>query len=519
MARGKKGKCAAVIDIGSGVLKMRICQMSKGRIETLDRLEYPLHLGHEVFYNGKISFESLRELTGALRNYAQVMREYDVDECRVVATSALREASNRAFVVDQLQIQNGLSVQILEEEQEKTLIYCEVLHKMDQLQLPPDACALISHIGTGSIGMALYDGAQMQYAQNIAIGSLKLHDILASVQRDTDAFHLVVEEYLNTIVSNIPLPTDGRKIAQLVLTGSEIERIAKLCGAELQDGQYRIEAKKVTALYSEMCTVTPEQISIRFDIPESDAEILYCALVIYARLIKLSHCASVVAPRVELWDALMRRILIPQSAGQYEAHVTESALACARNLALRYNCNMAHAEVIQGYACKLFDKTRAIHGLGSRERRLLALAAVLHDCGRFINSKRHAASTFNLINDSSIYGLTDEEITVVAYTASYGESLLRQTGRGDLAPLGKNKRLLVMKLAALFRLANTLDKSRKQKLGEIKIRLADQALTITGRSAHPMCFEQWAFAREAVFFQEVFGVHPRLVIKSTMLDA
>ena len=109
MNKKKGGKCGAVIDIGSHLLKMRIAQLKKGEIAEVDRLEYPLHLGHEVFNEGKISFESLRELSQILQGYAEVMESYGVDQIRAVATTALREAQNRAYVIDQLKIQNDLT--------------------------------------------------------------------------------------------------------------------------------------------------------------------------------------------------------------------------------------------------------------------------------------------------------------------------------------------------------------------------------------------------------------------------
>ena len=127
MNKKKGGKIAAVIDIGSNLLKMRICQLRKGEIVTLDRLQYPLNLGHEVFTGGKISFESLRELSSILHGYSDIMAEYGVDQYKVVATTALREAKNRAYVLDQLKIQNDMTVEVLEDSQEKTLIYSEIL--------------------------------------------------------------------------------------------------------------------------------------------------------------------------------------------------------------------------------------------------------------------------------------------------------------------------------------------------------------------------------------------------------
>ena len=56
MNRRKSGKIAAVIDISSNLLKMKICQLKKGEIEMVDRLEYPIRLGNEVFHGGKIRF-------------------------------------------------------------------------------------------------------------------------------------------------------------------------------------------------------------------------------------------------------------------------------------------------------------------------------------------------------------------------------------------------------------------------------------------------------------------------------
>ena len=149
-------------------------QLKKGEIAEIDRLEYPLHLGHEVFNEGTISFESLRELSRILHGYTETMEGYGVDQVRVVATTALRESKNRAYVVDQLKIQNDLNVQVLEDDQEKTLIYSEMLRSLHEMNDPKIDDALLTYIGTGSIGIALFDGKNVAYSQSVPVGSLKL---------------------------------------------------------------------------------------------------------------------------------------------------------------------------------------------------------------------------------------------------------------------------------------------------------------------------------------------------------
>ena len=51
MNKKKFPKAAAVIDIGSSALKMRISQLRKGEIVDLDQLVYPLSLGARGLYN------------------------------------------------------------------------------------------------------------------------------------------------------------------------------------------------------------------------------------------------------------------------------------------------------------------------------------------------------------------------------------------------------------------------------------------------------------------------------------
>ncbi|MDD3261129.1 MAG: phosphatase, partial [Oscillospiraceae bacterium] len=73
MNKRKYPKAAAVIDIGSSELRLRIAQLRKGKICELDRLAYPLALGHEVFTGQKIGLECFREMSKALAGFTALM--------------------------------------------------------------------------------------------------------------------------------------------------------------------------------------------------------------------------------------------------------------------------------------------------------------------------------------------------------------------------------------------------------------------------------------------------------------
>ncbi len=514
MNKKKSPKIAAVIDIGSNMLKMRISQLKKGEIVNLDRLEYPLRLGHEAFNDGKISFESLRELSTALHGYSEVMAEYGIDQYRVVATTALREASNKDYVVDLLKIQNDMDIRVLEDDQEKTLIYSEILRSLSSMEDLKVDNALISYIGTGSIGMTIFNGKNMIFSQNIPIGSLKLHDMLSSVEDETENFYTVVEEYLDIIIGHIAIPHSGNMLSSLVLTGNEIELIAKICNVTPSNGRYLIKAEHITTLFEEIRRMTPEKISGKYRLTEETAEILYSALVIYNRLVNFTKTEYIICPKIELWDAIIRHMLLPKSKTEYEAQVSANAVSCAQVLANRYHCPPKHAENVRLFACKIFDKMKGIHGLSPKKRLLLELAAILHDCGHYVNSRQHLYSTFSLINNTDIYGMTDDDMLLTAYASSYDEYHVPTNDDIEFLSLNKEKRLTISKLVAIFRLANALDKSQKQKLSDIKVKLEEDKMIITGESDENMYLEKWAFGLCAPFFKEVFGISPILQIKS-----
>lgn len=78
--------------------------------------------------------------------------------------------------------------------------------------------------------LLLYDGKAICTSQNIPIGSLKLHDALGALSRECDDFYPAVEEYLDIILNRVDIPK--KDIRSIILTGSDLELVASVCGAE-----------------------------------------------------------------------------------------------------------------------------------------------------------------------------------------------------------------------------------------------------------------------------------------------
>ena len=58
----------------------------------------------------------------------------------------------------------------------------------------------------------------------------------------------------------------------------------------------------------------------------------------------------------------------------------------------------------------------------------------------------------------------------------------------------EERRLEILKLVAIFRLANALDKSKRRKLRISKIRITNEKLEIKAVASGSALLEKWAFA-------------------------
>ena len=462
-----------------------------------------------MFTTGRIGTPAIRELSTALRGFSQVMKEYGVNEYRAFATTALREANNRAYVLDQLHTQNSLTVEVLEDGGESALVFSQLL----QSPLLSDS-ALLAYIGTGSVGLAVSEGRVITQTGSITLGFLKLSEILRDVEDQTTRFHRVLEEYVETRFRRFRMWLDGRQFSQLLLTGRELDTIARLCSAQEKDGVYIIDREQLAALYERAKNLHASVLSRQLSLTEEVADQLLPMLVIYLRMLDLTQAQQILAPRVHIMDSLACQMLLPGDKARYEATVRESAAACARETGRGLRVDLPHAQRVREYSVLLFNKLKKLHGVSGKRLLLLECAALLHEAGNGVNAKDPSLATCDLTKQAYLFGLKEEETLLIGEIARFGH-LRRALSMRDLLPA--KQQLMIDKLGAILILADALDESHRGKLTDCKLRLEGDRLTITSRSREEPHLEQWAVREAAAFFEEVFGVEPVLTNKSNLL--
>jgi exopolyphosphatase/guanosine-5'-triphosphate,3'-diphosphate pyrophosphatase len=181
-------------------------------------------------------------------------------------------------------------------------------------------------------------------------------------------------------------------------------------------------------------------------------------------------------------------------------------------LAERCNYTPEHAQQIARLALALFDRTRGIHGLTDKQREWLEYAALLHDAGVHISYEKHHRHSYYLIKHGDLRGFEPGEIEIIALVARYhrrAEPVRDDEGFGDLS---KKKRRTVRTLAAMLRLAETLDRSHAQTITGLEFHDRKNDAVLRVRTTGDAELELWAASRHVGPFERVLGKPVRIEV-------
>lgn len=511
----KQLKIGAVIDIGSNALRLKIAEYKQDEFHILEYLRYPLSLGRDTFSIGKITFETIDKACDVIKGFLNIINEYGVTEVRAVATSAVREAQNREYIIDQIRVKTGLNITVLDSSQEKVYIYRDICRNIEKHKEFNSKGHMV-YIGSGSLAVTLYEKGTITFTQSINIGSLKISEILGKVHNKTEKFYLVVEEYLKTfteMLKNIVPVIDSK---YFFASGREIQMIATLCGANQEGNFYYIPKKKFEEFYDIIKVKTPDQLVELYDIAEEKSEVLLTSMAIYNEFLRLTSAEIIAAPALALADALLFEMLYPKECEKLNKIIERSTVLSARNLAIRYQSLGKHEINVEKYSLKIFDKMKNVHGLGSRERLYLQIAALLHDIGKFINLKEHQENSYNIIRNSDIFGLSVMETELIACIARYHTNVIPNMDHYMYNRLKPSQRVLIGKLTSILRIADALDRGHEQKFDNIDVNIKNKQLIISFKTYKDTTMEEWAFKTKSEFFGDVYGMKVSINKKKTI---
>lgn len=502
-------KTFAAIDVGSFETSLKIVEFSgKNSSKVLEHIRKRIALGGDTYVDGKIDSERLDELCRTLKEFSAIMKTYKVSAYKAYGTSAIREADNTRIILDQIEQRTGIKIDVLSNSEQRFLHYKAIAFTGESFKNVIKEGTAIVDIGGGSIQISLFDKDVLVSTQNIKLGVLRVQEWLNQMNIKSSQMESLVDEIASSQLNTFKkLYLKDSHIKTLIVVDDYlslwIARETKVSGVEPM-----VNVEEYEKFLNLLRNAPMQEVARRLGISEEAASLTAVSACIVNRLMKLMGAEKIWAPGVSLCDGIAYEYAEKNKIMLCDHDFEKDIVACALNISKRYMGSRKRAETLESITMTIFDSMKKVHGLGNRERFYLRIAAILHDCGKYISMMDIGETSYHIIMATEIIGLSHMEREIVANVVRYNHSPFGYYDNMQSKSMSNEAYLIIAKLTAILKVANGLDRSHKQKLKGVRATLKEEELILTLDSQEDIVLEKGLFGKRAGFFKEVFNIQP-----------
>ncbi len=501
-------KAVAVIDIGTSSIRMAVAEIDANEdVHILDSFSQAVSLGKDTFSKGVIRKGTIEACVDVLKSYRRILNEYQINNTkniRVIATSAVREASNRLAFIDRIFSATGFDVEPLDEAETNRITYLGVSKQLSEDPALASVNTVITEIGGGSTELLAVQNGNVTFAHSYRLGSLRLRTMFDAAQTPIETSRHLMENQINRVVEQISHHLWEEGSSELIALGGDVRfalsqinpnapshGLSKLSVAELKDFTGRILRQSV------------DEIVLKYQLRFPEAETLAPALLAYVKLAERLQVKYILVSNVNLRDGLLKEM---SSGGVWTAEFREQIVRSAIDLGHKFDFDIDHAQHVAKLSQILFHELQEEHQLEERYELILYIAALLHETGLFISVGGYHKHSMYIIQNSELFGLGKQAVKFISLIARYHRRASPKPSHTGYASLNREGRVTVSKLSAILRVAVALDESHSQRVKDISCHREKNRLVVLVKNVDDISLEQLALDRTSSLFEEIFGL-------------
>ncbi|HEY2093959.1 MAG TPA: Ppx/GppA phosphatase family protein [Thermoanaerobaculia bacterium] len=478
----------AAIDVGTNSIHMIVAELQRRGYRVVDKEKEMVQLGLSSLDGAPLSESAMSRGVDAIAHMAEVARGWEVEEIIAVATSAVREAPNRREFLRRVKDASGVKLRCISGEEEADYIYRAIRSSVDL----GGGTSLCIDIGGGSVEFIIATASEIYFTASEPLGSLRLAQRFRlqdlATADDIAACRRFAAGHLKKVHKQVRLIG----VDQCIGTSGTIQALATLVPQPFTRAALEELLGRLTG------TTAKERVE-RFGIEEKRANtILGGAVALVAILETLGIESLIVSPA-----AIREGIIVARAAVKTSASARSLRRSSVLALAERSDCDKRHARHVALLAARIFDQTARLHALPLDSRELLEHAALLHEVGMHVSDRGYHKHSYYLIRHAALRGFSDEELAVIANVARYHRKSEPDDDHENLAELSAAQRGDVEKLSAILRIAEALDRSHRQSVRDVAVRL-DGNVKFLVRARSNAAVEIAAAEKRARYFGTLF---------------
>ncbi|MFB5652607.1 Ppx/GppA phosphatase family protein [Leptospira wolffii] len=507
----------AAIDLGTNSFHMIIVRVREnGTFEAIAREKENVRLGSGLEEGGEIDPPAFRRAIECLKRF-KLLADNAKAEIRAVATSAMREASNRAAFQEAAWKEAGIKIDVISGYEEARLIYFGVLQGLPVF----DKKILLIDIGGGSTEVLVGYRGDILFSKSFKLGAIRLTEkFLKSDPLDSSQVRkckLYVAEML------LPFRKVIRDLRPEVVVGSSgtVQATAGIIRAfegEVEEGplnHFTFSASEFRR--AKNLILDSDNNKKRSKIPGFDSK--RSDIIVGGVLILDELFQQLELPDLTVSELALREGIIYDTIRKWEhfqdltqsKHLDDIRQKSIHNLLVSFTRDEEYARHVAKLALDIFDQLQPIHRLGKEEREYLEASALLHEVGLFIShSAYHKHSYYLIRNSEAMLGFTWGEIEIIALTARYHRKSAPKSKHREFQRIGSREQEIVQKLSGILRIASACNRNRQGLIETVKcqIRKNQAIFSLISKPGYEKSLELWACEEQADAFESAYGFVP-----------
>ncbi len=499
-------KLFASIYVGSYEITMKVFEIGKQKkIKTIDTLKTSSGIIKDILRAGHISAETIDKLCKVLNDMKRTLESYKVDSYSIVAGPNIKQADNSLLVLEQIKVRTGFSIDVISNSEQRFLGY-QAVASMEEFESIINESAVIIDIGGVSLQITLFSKGKIITTQHLNMGTVsvgenikKLGTSTVSLENTYEMMYKELEVFKTMFLRDI-------EPKYMVILGVQVnsftEQISNFSTKIIPADKYLDFLNTINLQYI-------KKFELENDVYFDNENVIEPILMLYKAVAETLKPEQVYTPGVSVCEGMVCNYCYNKKWLLSQHDFDNDIISAAWSIAKRYGSYQPHLKALFKLSGEIFDAMKKYHGLGKRHRVLMQCIAILHDCGKYISLSAASECSYTIIMCSEILGLTHKEREIIATTVQYNRQPVEPYDQIS-DKFTQEEYLTILKLLAILKVANALDRSHKQKIKNVTMRVKDRELIINIEANSSIALEKGLFKKNADYFEEVFNIKPVL---------
>lgn len=458
----------AVVVVETYSAKLIIANMNQDNFFSICDAEYEvIPTGLEMDDDHFLKKNQIASIMNILKNFRKICDMYAVTKTIAIASFVKdTKPMNIYSFFDEVFVTCGFRFSLFSPEEQNTAIYTGILNSYD---IPK---GLIVNVGADNIHIIHYNRRNILNQAYIPVGPKNLI-LMYSIEKlgKEEAFDKVEKyikqqlsdyEWLEKIEPEYTFVGNGSYFEDL----SNMDRIYKKYALDKDDG-YVFETTDINYILNQIKALELNENKRLKNLNETRADVFAYSVQIIKAIADTIKKETVTITTRSMVEGILFNTVTPTTLEKPNSDIVGFSVMAQTS---QYEADSTkHNEQVYNLSMLLFKQLRVLHKLPRGYVKVLRVASYMHDVGKRISYKNHAAHSFEVILNSEIYGLTHRELILASFVAS-----LHSGGEIKMNEWAKYNGILtvedidaVKKLGVILRLAECFDRTKNSVIVDV----------------------------------------------------